>query len=216
MYPRGPAGSGGFSRGGAGAPSSALLPMRGRSAPPTPGDFLPDEKVTKESPRGGHPLWVLPLGGIIIPQQRGALLPPRKGCNSGQHASHKATAAPRIDSRECDSRCSLGRKKDRFAHQLKVANRFIFVAEALSRGLRRRRRGSEASPLGDSKGRSPWRAFGDFPRDGKVTRGGGAERPPHGGCGGRRPPQRGAQRGSAPRISSPQGPQGASPPRKEI
>ena len=31
--------------------------------------------------------------------------------------------------------------------------------------------------LGDSKGRSPWRAFGDFPRDGKVTRGGGAERP---------------------------------------
>ena len=23
---------------------------------------------------------------------------------------------------------------------------------------------------GDSKGRSPWRAFGDFPRDGKVTR----------------------------------------------
>ena len=40
-------------------------------------------------------------------------------------------------------------------------------------------RGSEASPLGDSKGRSPWRAFGDFPRDGKVTRGGGAERPPH-------------------------------------
>ena len=32
--------------------------------------------------------------------------------------------------------------------------------------------------LGDSKGRSPWRAFGDFPRDGKVTRGGGAERPP--------------------------------------
>ena len=26
----------------------------------TPGDFLPDEKVTKESPRGGIPLWVLP------------------------------------------------------------------------------------------------------------------------------------------------------------
>ena len=32
---------------------------------------------------------------------------------------------------------------------------------------------------GDSKGRSPWRAFGDFPRDGKVTRGwrGGAPSP---------------------------------------
>ena len=65
----------------------ASAPIRGRSAPPTPGDFLPDEKVTKESPRGGHPLWVLPLGGIIIPQQRGALLPPRKGCNSASKNS---------------------------------------------------------------------------------------------------------------------------------
>ena len=36
---------------------------------------------------------------------------------------------------------------------------------------------SFAETQGDSKGRSPWRAFGDFPRDGKVTRGGGAERP---------------------------------------
>ena len=40
---------------------------------------------------------------------------------------------------------------------------------------------SFAETQGDSKGRSPWRAFGDFPRDGKVTRGGGAERPPGGG-----------------------------------
>ena len=32
------------------------------------------------------------------------------------------------------------------------------------------RRGSEASPSGDSKGRSPWRAFGDFRRETKVTR----------------------------------------------
>ena len=40
--------------------------------------------------------------------------------------------------------------------------------------------GERSVPLGDSKGRSPWRAFGDFPRDGKVTRvQGGA---PAGGC----------------------------------
>ena len=32
---------------------------------------------------------------------------------------------------------------------------------------------SFAESQGDSKGRSPWRAFGDFPRDGKVTRGAG-------------------------------------------
>ena len=105
-----------------------------RSAPPTPGDFLPDEKVTKESPRGGHPLWVLPLGGIIIPpaaRRCAALpLPPRKECHSGQYAIHKLPAAPRIDSRECDSRYSLGKNKDRFAHQPKVANRSIFVAES--------------------------------------------------------------------------------------
>ena len=42
-----------------------------------------------------------------------------------------------------------------------------------------REKGGDHAP-GDSKGHSPWRAFGDFPRDGKVTRGGGAERPPHG------------------------------------
>ena len=50
--------------------------------------------------------------------------------------------------------------------------------------------------LGDSKGRSPWRAFGDFPRDGKVTRvQGGA------------PASRGVQRGEAPRKgpASPRG-----------
>ncbi len=59
----------------------------GRSAPPTPGDFLPDEKVTKESPRGGHPLWVLPLGGIIIPpaaRRCAALpLPPERSATPG-------------------------------------------------------------------------------------------------------------------------------------
>ena len=42
-----------------------------------------------------------------------------------------------------------------------------------------REKGGNPAP-GDSKGRSPWRAFGDFPHDGKVTRGGGVERPPLG------------------------------------
>ena len=37
----------------------------------------------------------------------------------------------------------------------------------------------QSVPLGDSKGCSPWRTFGDFPRVGKVTRGrrGGAPSP---------------------------------------
>ena len=59
--------------------------------------------------------------------------------------------------------------------------------KALSRGLRLAAGGAglksvslfSRSPSGDSKGRSPWRAFGDFPRVGKVTRGrrGGAPSP---------------------------------------
>ena len=48
------------------------------STPLPPGNFLPDEKVTKESPRGGYPLWVLPVGAIIIPPS-GFAAPPQKG-----------------------------------------------------------------------------------------------------------------------------------------
>ena len=48
----------------------------------TQGDFLPDEKVTKESPRGVSPLGT-PLGGLLSsPQQRAALLPP-EGLSTG-------------------------------------------------------------------------------------------------------------------------------------
>src|SRR5699024_2863170 len=66
---------------------------------------------------------------------------------------------------------------------------------------------SFAEPSGDSKGRSPWRAFGDFPRVGKVTRGlgrsaqivGSRSRPApekiSGGCRAERPHKKGAQRG---------------------
>ena len=83
-----------------------------------------------------------------------------------------ATAVPRIESRKC-APVKLREKKDRFAHQLKVANRSFVVAESspARAGAQRseREKGGDYAP-GDSKGRSPWRAFGDFPRDGKVTR----------------------------------------------
>ena len=45
----------------AGAPREHGLAMLG-----APGDFLPDEKVTKESPRGDTPLGT-PLGGRFAP-----------------------------------------------------------------------------------------------------------------------------------------------------
>ena len=72
--------------------------------------------------------------------------------------------------------------------------------KALSRGLRLAAGGAglksvslfSRSPSGDSKGRSPWRAFGDFPRDGKVTRVPSMAKPcsrgaPAGGCRGYQP-----------------------------
>ena len=62
---------------------------------------------------------------------------------------------------------------------------------------------SFAGTRGDSKGRSPWRAFGDFPRVGKVTRGGGAERPHKG---------RSAEDGAQPLLAS--GQQGPKAPAK--
>ena len=67
-----------------------------------------------------------------------------------------------------------GEKKTDLPTQLKVANRSFVVAESSPArdGAQRseREKGGGHAP-GDSKGRSPWRAFGDFPRDGKVTRG---------------------------------------------
>ena len=94
---------------------------------------------------------------------------------------------PRIEKTECSLDETRGKKQDRFAHKLKVANRSFVVSESLSRGLRLAAGGAglksvslfSRSPSGDSKGCSPWRAFGDFPRVGKVTRGrrGGAPSP---------------------------------------
>ena len=54
-----------------------LLPPMG--APPhAPGDFLPDEKVTKESPRGVSPLGT-PLGGRFAPPAAHRAATPSKG-----------------------------------------------------------------------------------------------------------------------------------------
>ena len=94
-------------------------------------------------------------------------------------------------------------KKDRFSHKLKVANRSCSMIEGsparVGTKWSEREKGGVHAP-GDSKGHSPWRAFGDFPRVGKVTRGGGAERPPH----------RGVQRGLRPLASSGPGSEGRS------
>ena len=115
----------------------------------------------------------------------------------GQHEPPVRPAAPRFENRRCDLCQSWGEDEPDSLRYLKVANRSGSEVEgspARAEAQRsEREKGGDFVP-GDSKGRSPWRAFGDFLRDGKVTRGGGAERPPHGGCGAEGPHLGGAQR----------------------
>ena len=107
-------------------------PLGGASSPVPRVTFSPMRKSPKNLPEG-HPSGYSPWGGIIIPPAARAcmrlLLPPERGETPGSMQKPNPPAAPRIDSRGCDPRCSLGRNKDRLAHKLKVANRAGFVAE---------------------------------------------------------------------------------------
>ena len=134
--------------------------------------------------------------------------------------------APRIESRIFLLLKAQGDGASNSPHHLKVANPSASVAESspARAGAQRseREKGGDFAPAG-SKGRSPWRFFGDFLIGEKVTRGGGAERPRIGECRGGFAPShivgrrdlrpckiprgvgrsarsRGEQRGNAPRI----------------
>ena len=125
-----------------------------------------------------HP-W-LHLRSICTPANPPSPIPriPPKVASKRATAPPRGAPAPRINSRIFFLVKAKGNNKDRFAHPLKVANQSSSVAE-----------GSPARCAASAKravtlhrqvqGRSPWRAFGDFPRDGKVTRGwrGGAPSP---------------------------------------
>ena len=134
-----------------GAPGAFLggfaptAPESGRSAP-RPGLLSCEKKVGKDSPGTSWSLDLRHKGedplGFPRPSALAVLVEGKKA----RGILGAIPAEPRIENRECDPRCSLERNKDRLAHQLKVANRAGFVAETLSRGLRHRRRGSEASP----------------------------------------------------------------------
>ena len=91
----------------------------------------------------------------------------------GEHEPPVRPAAPRFESRRCDLCQSWGEDEPDSLRYLKVANRSGSEVEgspARAEAQRsEREKGGDFVP-GDSKGRSPWRAFGDFPRVGKVTR----------------------------------------------
>ena len=119
------------------APSSALLPMR-RALRPSKGDgvrlcltLLPDEKVTKESPRGGSPLGT-PLGGHYHPPSNASVAPPRKGCHPMQ-LNFPEDAADSLPPQPIP----LGQKAGRSKGAEVKAERFYF------RPLRRRSRDQE-------------------------------------------------------------------------
>ena len=111
--------------------------------------------------QGGGPPWIPPPSALAVLVE---------GKKAHGILGGKEPAAPRIDSRKCDLYKAWGEIKSDFPTCSKWQIR-LGQWHKLYRGGAARRRGSEASPSGDSKGRSPWRAFGDFPRDGKVTRG---------------------------------------------
>ena len=92
--------------------------------------------------------------------------------NLNHQASSGGTppAMPRIDSRECFPDGTEGKNKTDLPSNLKwQIGLFLWLRVARVQAKRSTNEGGKFAP-GDSKGRSPWRAFGDFPRDGKVTR----------------------------------------------
>ena len=173
-------------------------------APPhAPGDFLMRRKSPKthQEPPGS---WTSGEGGLA-PFDPPAPCPSGIGCgNLNPQASSGATHLPchglkveSVPSKE---------PKGRIKTDLPTISKWqigLFLWLKPYRGDAARRRGSEASPSGDSKGHSPWRAFGDFPRDGKVTRVPSMALPcsrgaPAGGCRDYRPAKIPGARGGAP------------------
>ena len=166
-------------------------PQRAGAPPRAPGDFLMRRKSPKthQEPPGS---WTSGEGGVA-PFDPPAFCPSGIGC--GNLNPQASSGAPHLPSHGLAAGSvtpgkTRGEKKTGLLTQLKVANRSRFVAEGSPArdGAQRseREKGGGHAP-GDSKGRSPWRAFGDFPRDGKVTRGMGRSAHTRG-RGGLRPP----------------------------
>ena len=85
----------------------------------------------------------------------------------------KPTApAPRFESSGCSPNGALRERNANCSHNLKVANPARLVPLPPIEGVRLAAGGAKRPPQ-QVQGRSPWRAFGDFLRDGKVTRGAG-------------------------------------------
>ena len=131
--------------------------------------------------------------------------------------SHQATPpAPRFESSGCFLHGSFRRKKCQLLHCVKVANPSTLsgtlpflggATQSVAGGMGLKSGTLFSRPPNGVQGRSPWRAFGDFRRETKVTRGGGAERPLVGSAEGQRPSHIVGRRGPRPCKKAPGGPQ---------
>ena len=79
---------------------------------------------------------------------------------------------PRFESSGCSPNRALGEKNANCFAVSKWQIPLPLVAPSPFEGVRLAAGGAKRPPQ-QVQGRSPWRAFGDFPRDGKVTRGAG-------------------------------------------
>ena len=141
-------------------------------APPhAPGDFLAKRKSPKirQEPPGS---WTSSTRGRT-PLDSPALCPSgivRGNLNHQASSGGTPPAMPRIDSRECFPDGTEGKNKTDLPSNLKwQIGLFLWLRVARVQAKRSTNEGGKFAP-GDSNGRSPWRAFGDFPRDGTVTR----------------------------------------------
>ena len=172
----------------------------------TRGSFRFTTKGTKGVP-GALPLD--PVGGLLSsPQRRQAPLPPERGASSDGTQAINRLPCHGLKTQNVSFDETKGKNKTDLPTNSKWQIG-LFLWHKPYRGGCGHRRGSGSEkcftfrsvPLWEyPEGVSPsGRFFGDFLIGEKVTRGGGAERPPLGGCGGKRPPL-GECRGAKPRV----------------
>ena len=126
----------------------------------------------------------------------------------------KPTApVPRFESSRCFLHGSFRRKKCQLLHCVKVANPSTLsgtlpflggATQSVAGGMGLKSVPLFSRPPNGVQGQRPWHAFGDFRRETKVTRGGGAERPLVGSAEGQRPSHIGPRRGPRP-CKAPEG-----------
>ena len=143
----------------------------------TPGDFLMRRKSPKTH-QGPPGPWTPGEGGVA-PFDPPALCPSGIGCDSLNPQASSMASLPSHGLKTESVPLMEPKQKIRPVCPPAQSGKSVFFCgrnpsparAGTACGASAKR--AVTTPSGDSKGRSPWRAFGDFPRVGKVTRGAG-------------------------------------------